>query len=251
MFEFSLLPFFINGFTSVLIPNKEVSLDLTAPCVSCWACPDTPSHAPRPARPGHWNIPEDQECEYNSVLNMLTLWSDSQAWNPSSTPEVVILGQVRGPQISGLQICKMEIMVVLVYDYRAIPIKSSSDFFVLHQCLCIQKTQATEAWLLSKSHCFKGGTQDDSCKQKRGNNGSARIPNSHLNSTNIYHLSTKCQGWYKAQGCKHDHYTIPPSTPVGGGGKRRFKLQSIGKRTHRGETKDLWELWRKEQLALC
>lgn len=210
--------FLINGFTSVLIPNKEVSLDLTAPCVSCWACPDTLSHVPRPARPGHWNIPEDQECEYNSVLNMRTLWSDRQAWNPSSTTEVIILGQVRGHQISGLQICKMEIMVVLVYDYRAIPIKvcpiiytikSSPDFFVLHQCLCIQKTQATEAWLLSKSHCFKGGTQDDSCKQK----GAIMVLQGSPTHTSIQQISIIClpnvRGWYKAQGCKHDHYTIP------------------------------------------
>ena len=57
------------------------------------------------------------------MLNTLTLQSDSQAWNPSSTTEVVRFGQVSGPQISALLLCKMDLMVVPVYDYRATSIR--------------------------------------------------------------------------------------------------------------------------------
>lgn len=166
---------------------------------------------------------------YSSVLNTLTLWSGSQAWNPSSTTEVLILGQISAPQISGFLICNMEIMVVLVCDYRAISIKNSPDFYVLHQCLCIQKTQTTETWLLSKSHHSKGGTLDDDCKQRGGNNGSARIPNSpwfNKYLSFVYQMS----GLVQSPGTHTWPLHHPSGTLVGGG--RQTQMQTT---VHREE----------------
>lgn len=76
-------------------------------------------------------------------------------------------------------------MIVPFYDYRATSIKSSPDFYILPQCLCIQKAQATEAWLLSKYYHFRGGTLDDSYKRR----GAVMILQTSLTHTLIQQIS--------------------------------------------------------------